>query len=115
MHYIVYTCFIITSSANRVTLLYRTAVDKYKISRQLLRVKMFPAPITRHSGVQRRVNKAVLEIQLLQKSLHSDALLACWFGVRTRVCVRYFIYSTAVHAGPRAHSVLCKMDSGSDA
>ena len=74
---------------------------------------MFPAPITRHSGVQRHVHKAVLEIQLLQKSLHSDSLLACWFGVRTRMCVRYFIFSTPVRAGPRAHPVLCKMDSGS--
>ena len=81
MHYVVCTCFITPSRANAVAILYRTAANKYKISQQLLQVKMFPALITPYSRVQRRLRKAVLEIQLLKESLHSDSLLASWFGV----------------------------------
>jgi len=85
MHYVVCTCFLTPSRAYTVAILYRTAANKRKISQQLLRVKMFLAVITKHSRDQHPLYKAVLEIQLLKKSLHSDLLLALWFGVLTHV------------------------------
>ena len=45
-----------------------------RFSQQLLRVKMSLAVTTKHSRDQHRLHKALLEIQLLKKSLHSDWL-----------------------------------------